>query len=110
MGLGDLDRRVTIQHRQTDSGTFGISDGGEWSNLAVVWAQVISDGGTESMAAGAETQKHTAMFRIRYRAGLGPEHRIVYRDRAYDIEDIAEPPRLRNRYLDIKATCREVKS
>lgn len=111
MDPGKLDRIITIEKppeipERDETGAPRET----FVTAARPWARVTTLRGSEDFAAGAETQKHTAVFRIRYRPGITPEMRIVHNGRPYDIEDIAEPDGLRHKYLDITATGREIKS
>lgn len=110
MDIGDLDRRIKIQQNTPAApNEFGEREP-VWSDFATVWAQLRPLRGKEAMAAGAETQQHTTVFRIRYRRDITPEMCVVYNGRSYDIENIQEPQGMRGQYLDIEATAREVAS
>lgn len=61
-----------------------------WGLLAQAWARKMSARGNESTSNGREVGQQTVVFRIRYRASLSMNDRIVYDGHAYDIVDVTE--------------------
>lgn len=96
---GELDRRITIQRLSVTRGNLGEELKG-WTTVATVWAKVEVDAGGEEFRALQRTASQTARFTIRYRAGISPkDHRVVYQGRVYEIEDVAEPDRIKTLVL-----------
>ena len=87
MRAGRLSSRVTIQQR-TDT----PNDIGElvptWSTLSAVWADIIHNSGLETLKAGASASVVKASIRIRYRADIKPEMRVVKGSDVYNIEAV----------------------
>lgn len=92
MGAGDFDRRIILQEPIPDQGSAGepVETFAEWQ---AVWAQLVTVGGGESFASGQRFAQQTTQFRIRYRDGVTPQMRVVYRSKFYKIEDVGEPDR-----------------
>jgi SPP1 family predicted phage head-tail adaptor len=74
---GDLDRRITIQLavKTPDASGEPIE---VWSDLATVWAEVVPLGGREFFEARQVNAEQTTRFRIRYRADITREMRVIY--------------------------------
>ena len=103
----DLNRRITIQQA-----TETVDDYGNvqqmWSDLAAsVPAKVEQGSGREYYRAARVNAEISAVFMIRWRAGIAPQHRILYDGQIYDIASVAEPADARPREaLLIAATAR----
>ena len=87
MRAGRLSSRVTIQQR-----TDAQNEIGElvpvWSTLATVWANVIHKSGLETIKAGASASVVKASFRIRFRADVKADMRVVKGSDVYNIEAV----------------------
>ena len=87
MRAGRLRSRVTIQQR-----TDAQNEIGElvptWSTLAAVWADVVHNSGLETIKAGASASVVKASIRIRYRADVKPEMRVVKGSDVYGIDAV----------------------
>ena len=86
---GRLDRRIVIQVNTPPQNGYGESVPA-WTVLATVWAQVIPVSGREAVTGGAIIAEADTTFRIRWRDGILPTHRISYGSNLYDIRHIAE--------------------
>lgn len=93
MRAGRLDRRVTIEQlTETQNGV------GEtiktWSTLATLWAERVPQGVVQKYNTQQQYAEVTAVFRIRWfphASAISPElHRVVYRDRVYDVHGTEE--------------------
>lgn len=89
---GDLDRRITIQQATSVADAFGEPIE-TWSDLATVWAEVVPLGGREFFEARQVNAEQTARFRIRYRADITREMRVLYDGKTYGIEAAEEDRR-----------------
>lgn len=94
MRAGKLDRTLTLQRLTrivSPAGT--VSD--TWADFGTVRAELVSGAVTEVAAGFGETDNSTLVFRIRYRADLTTENRVIYQGRALDLAGILELGRRR---------------
>jgi len=89
---GDLDRRIRIERATTATDAFG-EEIKTWVELATVWAQVVPLGGREFFEARQVNATQTTRFRIRYRADITREMRVIYDGLTYGIEAAEEDRR-----------------
>ena len=96
-----LDRRITIQHEVTGSGFGAVTT---WEDLDEVWCSFMRPTAQEIYRneSNREQATQTASFRIRYRADVTEDMRIVFDGHNWDIEGILEVGR-RDK-LDLIAT------
>ena len=87
MRAGRLRSRVMIQQRTDTQNEIGELVP-TWSTLAAVWADVIHNSGLETIKAGASASVVKASIRIRYRADVKPEMRVVKGSDVYGIEAV----------------------
>ncbi|HDS1781161.1 TPA: phage head closure protein [Pseudomonas putida] len=87
MKAGDLRHRIELQHKVTtrDPQTLEFGEP-EWQLFAKLWAKVTPLSARDLIAAQAAHSEATARVVIRYRSGVLPTMRIVYRDELYSIE------------------------
>lgn len=87
MRAGNLRHRIEIQHKVTlrDSVT-GNFLGPSWVAFARVWASVEDSSARDLVAAKAAKSQATGRMVIRYRPGVLPTMRILYRGEVYSIE------------------------
>ena len=92
MEAGRLDQRITIQ-RKVDS----VNDLGEneptWANVVTVWAEKKYLRGREFFAASQAQSDVSCVFRIRHRAGLTGQMRVVHGSERFDISAVLPSPR-----------------
>lgn len=107
MAAGKFDRRLELESPST---SVSASGGVEtiWIRTGYAWAELVSAGGGESTGDDQVTAVQQAVFRIRYRAGITPAMRVVYRGRPYEINDVRESER--NRELELRCTALNVQS
>ena len=105
MRAGTLRERITIQ---SDSGNV-VNDYGEtmpsWTDVATVWANVRAASGRERIAFGQETATLAYVIEIRYRDDIAPDDRVIWGDRALNIESVRDPD---GRTRRIVLECSEV--
>lgn len=89
MDASRLDRRIRLEQRAVTRADDG-SETSAWSLVAEVWAQVVPLRGQERYGAGAEQPERDARVRIRWRPGISAGMRVVYEDRAWDIQAVLE--------------------
>jgi SPP1 family predicted phage head-tail adaptor len=87
MKLGALRHLITIQHQvtQKDAVTGEIQEV-VWEKLAQVYASIEPLSARDLIAAKANQSEVSGRIVIRYRPGVLPTMRILYRDTIYDIQ------------------------
>jgi SPP1 family predicted phage head-tail adaptor len=100
--IGELDRRIELQHN-TPSGSNDYNEPIEvWATYDEVWAMLEFHRSTESEASAREFADFGAYFTVRYRTDVLAEDRIVYESNIYEI--IGRPRELgRRQYLKVQA-------
>jgi SPP1 family predicted phage head-tail adaptor len=91
MQAGKLNERLTIQSKAVTR----APDGGEvvsWVTVATVWGSARPLSGRELIAARAAQADITTRFSIRYRSGITPAMRVLWRGMAYDITEVLPYP------------------
>ncbi len=85
MGLAaQLVYRITLQQRSTAQDAYG-QQAATWSDVASVWAGIDYVDGKEDVASASLQPTTTAKVTIRWRAGVTPAMRVVYRGQAWNI-------------------------
>lgn len=82
---GQLNQRVQLQARTEAENALGEAAGAWVSVGAPVWAKVEPLSGREFLAAGAMQQPVDTRFVIRFRGGITPSMRVVWKGQPYDI-------------------------
>ncbi|TRZ62978.1 head-tail adaptor protein [Pseudomonas alloputida] len=87
MKAGDLRHRIELQRKVTprDPSTLEFGEP-EWQLFAKVWGKVTPLSARDLIAAQAAQSEATARMLIRYRPGVLPTMRILYRGELYSIE------------------------
>lgn len=57
----------------------------EWQDEKALWAQVTPIGGREGLRSNRAVAAKTSRFRIRFRRGITPKHRIVWESIVWNI-------------------------
>ena len=84
---GRLSERITLQQKSVTRN--GIGEEVEtWADVATVWAEPIPLRGREFYAANQTQQAVDVRFRIRDRAGVTPDLRLVWRSEPYDVTGV----------------------
>ncbi len=106
MQAGQLRERVTIQSKSVIRDDYGAEQI-TWVDVATVWANVRSTDGTESVESSVDQVVATISYSvlIRYRAGLSPAMRLVWRSKALQILSIVESD---NRQRQLILKCSEI--
>ena len=103
VGIGQLDRRITISSYTAAKDEYG-QDVKTFSTLISCWAKVAVMGGSEGQQDQQELSIRNVEFIVRYYSSINESCRITYDSKVYDIVNISEIGR-RN-YLKIMATLR----
>jgi SPP1 family predicted phage head-tail adaptor len=88
MGAGALNFRVRLQQRPSGKDDFGQAIVGDWVDVATLWADVRHISGLEAVKSGADLSTVRASVRIRYRAGVTADMRLLIDGRSYDIRAV----------------------
>lgn len=95
MNPGKLDRRIVLQVRTlSKDGAGGRVE--TWADSATLWAEIVTQKGSEKNAADSERPLDTRVFRIRYRSINPQSHRILYQSKFYNILGTTEEGGRRN--------------
>lgn len=98
--IGTLDRRAVIQALTTQRGPAGGTSEA-WNAVDTVWASIKPLKGAEPYDATGKVATADTEIRIRYRADVTPETRLVCEGKTYDVVDVAEMGRRES----LKLTC-----
>lgn len=82
------------------------SESREWVDVGTVWAQAEALSGRESFSGQQRYAEVDTRFLIRYLDDITPLHRILWRDRTYDVVAVLPTPAGRPDHLQILATAR----
>lgn len=104
MRAGELHNRVTIQSKTVTQNTFG-EEVIVWAAVATVWAAVEPLLGREYLAGRLLEAEQTTRIRIRYRAGVAPEMRVIWDAHIYDIQSVQE---VRSERRELVLMCKEI--
>ncbi|MET1069990.1 MAG: phage head closure protein [Pseudomonas prosekii] len=87
MQAGKLRHRIEIQHKiiLRDPSTGDFLDPA-WVEFATVWAGIEDSSARDLVAAKAAKSQATGRMVIRYRPGVLPTMRVIYRGEIYSIE------------------------
>lgn len=77
MRAGKMKRRITLQKSESHRSPSGQIIY-EWSDLAIVWAEIKGISGRELMASGAIFSEATVRIWTRYRDDITTANRILY--------------------------------
>jgi SPP1 family predicted phage head-tail adaptor len=86
---GAFDRIITIQQSTVTFDAYGDPQE-TWSNLITTHAQLINASSKEFIEAFGAASVATAIFRIRYVAGVTLADRVSYETNIYLLKEIAE--------------------
>lgn len=89
MRAGLKDRRITFQ-KETYVDDPGGGTIGTWEDLLTVWAEVIMEGGREVFAHQTIAGVQQAIFRTAWFAAADVTLRIMFQDRAWDVNAVRE--------------------
>lgn len=104
MNIGELNKRVTLQHQvKTSDGMGGYSV--TWTDSAEVWAAIWPVSASEIVKGDRSGMEITHRIRIWYRPEITSAWRIQRGERYFNIISIVNPSES-NRLLDL--LCKEV--
>ncbi|MCS2155469.1 phage head closure protein [Scandinavium sp. H11S7] len=101
MEFAKLSHRITIQRRTSIQSPVTGAMEYTWSNLADVWAEVVSSSVRDFIAAQASTVKVSARIKIRYREDIQEKDRVLFRGKIYSIEGVLPDPDSGLEYLTL---------
>ena len=104
MEAGALRHRVAIQEPVEARNSYNEAIN-TWALVAVVWAWVAPLAGREFFAAEHVQSEITHRVRLRYRAGITSEMRVVYAGRVLMIQSVIDRGERRR---ELELMCREV--
>lgn len=87
---GELNRRISLQNfsgSQDDVGQVTRT----WSEVAKPWARITTLKTQRSVIAGGINVEITHQIRIRHRAGVVPDMRVVYGSRIFIVHEVDDP-------------------
>jgi SPP1 family predicted phage head-tail adaptor len=93
IAAGQLKHRIRIQecaHDQDDTGEVSKI----WQDVATLWADIQDISGREFLSADAQENEVSTKITIRYRVGIVPAMRVLYRETAYNIHAVLEQDRV----------------
>lgn len=82
MDPGKLNHRITFQIQNLDS------EEEEWNDIVTTWASINPISGREYYQAETINSDLTHKVRLRYRRGITPDMRILYKDRIFHIVSV----------------------
>lgn len=88
IAAGKLDQRVTIQQKSITRNPANGEEAVVWTLVAAVWAEAVPVRGNAFFAANQQQHTVDVRFRIRDRAGLAPDMRLLWNGSPYDITAI----------------------
>ncbi|MCW7542012.1 phage head closure protein [Aquabacterium sp. A7-Y] len=89
MTAGELDQRITLQRRGTVKDGYG-QEVVAWEDEAAVWAKAEPLQGREFFAAAQAQSEVTVRFTIRYRPGVVPTLRVLWRGQPHGISSVID--------------------
>ena len=84
-----LDRTITVERRATTLNVDREEVTG-WTPIATVAAQRLENGSREFVRAYGQAEEGSAVFRVRYLAGITPADRVVFDGEALELVEIVE--------------------
>lgn len=103
MDAGRMDKRVTLQAQTSTRNAIG-EPVVAWADVATVWAAVEPLQGREFWAQQQVQSEVTTRVRIRYRAGITPDMRVVHQGRVLNIASVIDP---QERHDEMQLMCSE---
>jgi len=100
---GRLDQRITIETKAVARNSIG-EETETWSPLATVWASYRPVRVDERLAGAQMQAEFDAVFRIRYRAGIDAEARVVWRGQRFELVGAPLMVNAREKALDLFCT------
>lgn len=99
---GDLDQRITIQHKVESTNGLGEVVTSDWTDrLSQIAAKVRTLRSREYNEASQEQNSATVVFTIRYRRGITNKMRVLWRGLPYAIQGDPSNVMGRNEWLEL---------
>lgn len=86
MNIGDLDQRVTLQVLASTNDAGDLKNA--WTELAMVYAKVITDHGSEAFQSARTEARETIRVLIRYRTDVDTNARLEWMGQQYYISAV----------------------
>lgn len=102
INAGDLRERITLQSPPTGRDSLGQRSGA-WVDESTVWAAAWPLSSREMLAAGQIQSEVTVRFRIRYRSGVLPSWRVLWRGVPHAI--VGEPVDVQGARVMLELLC-----
>lgn len=101
MQAGKLNKRILLQRPvKVQSPTTGaVTD--DWADVKKLWASVVDLSARDLVAAQAGQSEVTTRITIRWRDDITDKHRIIYRNRIYNIAGVLEDDKSGKEYLTL---------
>ncbi len=99
--LNDMRYRIQFQKKKP-AGRLPVDGNDSWQTVIECWAKAEGLKGREYYAAAAIQKEKTIEFTIRHREDIDEHMRIIFREKAYEIESIL-PNYSRRHFITIKA-------
>ncbi|WP_430792450.1 phage head closure protein [Bacillus subtilis] len=99
--LNDMRYRIQFQKKKP-AGRLPVDGKDSWKTVIECWAKAEGLKGREYYAAAAIQKEKTVEFTIRHCEDIDEHMRIIFRDKAYEIESIL-PNYSRRHFITIKA-------
>lgn len=101
MNPGKLNRRLVLE-RRTVTKDAANGDVVTWAKVCNLWAELITQRGSEGTVADAERAQSSRQFRIRYRRDLNStDFCITYQGESFDIRGISPEGLQQSLVLDL---------
>lgn len=104
MNPGKLNKRITLQQYVETLDKYDTPVGGDWQDVATVWAAVEPIRGREYVLLQNTQSELTTRIRIRYRPGIETSMRVLYGGRVFDIQSVIDPE---ERHVELQLMCVE---
>ncbi|MCY9296720.1 phage head-tail adapter protein [Bacillus halotolerans] len=99
--LNDMRYRIQFQKKKP-AGRLPVDGKDSWQTVIECWAKAEGLKGREYYAAAAIQKEKTVEFTIRHREDIDEHMRIIFREKAYEIDSIL-PNYSRRHFITIKA-------
>lgn len=105
MNAGELRHRVTFQKLVKTQDSFGQPIE-QWDDVVPVWVSIEPLVGKQYFAAETVNSEVTHKIKMRYRKGITPDMRCVFKTRIFEI--ISPPINFKERNVELQIMCKEV--
>lgn len=102
IAAGEYDQRITLQAPTESQSAIGEVTR-TWSDVATVWAKVVTVRGAEFLAAAQAQFRVDLRVRIRWRDGVNNKMRIVWGGQPYAVREVMDGGR-RREYIELLCT------